>query len=104
MAKTKEINLRGLEITLQNPSPQWYLECVSRNKDANGNTELNDYCDELFKNCVVAPAELRQDGMRFFDRREDLKGALDLRKEIERFLFEPKQYGTDEGQGTGAKT
>mgnify|MGYP000072608818 FL=1 len=42
--------------------------------------------DGMFKNCVVAPAEVKAKGMEFFDDNEDLKTAEKLISAIEQFL------------------
>jgi len=42
----------------------------------------------MFKNCVIAPAEVRNQGMAYFDEQEDLKGPEALIKAIETFLRE----------------
>ena len=40
----------------------------------------------MFKNCVVAPAEVKAKGMEYFDDNEDLKTAEKLIAAIEQFL------------------
>lgn len=42
--------------------------------------------DGMFKNCVVAPAEVKAKGMEYFDDNEDLKTAEKLIAAIEQFL------------------
>ena len=68
MAKTKEITIGEQKFTLQSVSPSWY------------------YVDGMFKNCVVAPAEVKANGMEYFDDNEDLKTAEKLIAAIEQFL------------------
>ena len=97
MAKSETVEVGGVAYTLQNPSPRWYLQCTTRNRDANGNLDLEDYLDELFKNCVVSPADVRNRGLACFDDAEDLQGALQLRKAMERFLLKPKEKTTGPG-------
>ena len=42
--------------------------------------------DGMFKNCVVEPAEVKANGMEYFDDNEDLKTAEKLISAIEQFL------------------
>ena len=44
------------------------------------------YMDGMFKNCVVEPAEVKANGMEYFDDNEDLKTAEKLISAIEQFL------------------
>ena len=44
------------------------------------------YLDTMFKNCVVTPSEIRNDGMSYFDARDDVRTPELLIKEIESFL------------------
>jgi hypothetical protein len=44
--------------------------------------------DRMFKNCVIAPAEVRNEGMAYFDEKDDLKTPEGLIKAIENFLRE----------------
>lgn len=48
--------------------------------------ESAKYMDGMFKNCVVAPAEVKAKGMEYFDDNEDLKTAEKLIAAIEQFL------------------
>ena len=40
----------------------------------------------MFKNVVVSPAEVKSDGMAYFDAKEDVKTPEKLIKAIEQFL------------------
>lgn len=51
-----------------------------------GKRKSAKYMDGMFKNCVVAPAEVKAKGMEFFDDNEDLKTAEKLISAIEQFL------------------
>ncbi len=89
MARTKEIRVNGIDMTLQSVSPSWYYE----QNDACGNTSSGKhqsakYMDTMFRNCVIAPAEIAAGGMRYFDDKDDLKTPEALIKEIESFLRE----------------
>ena len=52
----------------------------------NGKRKSAKYMDGMFKNCVVAPAEVKAKGMEYFDDNEDLKTAEKLIAAIEQFL------------------
>ena len=51
-----------------------------------GKRKSAKYMDGMFKNCVVAPAEVKAKGMEYFDDNEDLKTAEKLIAAIEQFL------------------
>ena len=44
------------------------------------------YLDTMFKNVVIAPAEVATGGMSYFDEKEDVKTPEKLIKAIEQFL------------------
>ncbi|MDR2687390.1 MAG: hypothetical protein LBB75_06530 [Oscillospiraceae bacterium] len=98
MAKRKGVTVRGLNCKLQSVSPSWYLDLMTDCKD-NGNLDNRRYMDELLRACVVLPAEIRNKGLGFFDERDDRRTAMDLVKEINRFLDEPAEYGGGESGG-----
>jgi hypothetical protein len=89
MARTKKVTVNGSEFTLQSVSPSWYYE----QNDNCGNTgggkhQSAKYMDIMFRNCVISPAEVKADGMGYFDENDDLKTPEALIKEIESFLRE----------------
>ena len=53
-----------------------------------GKRKSAEYMDRMFKNCVIAPAEVRNEGMAYFDEKDDLKTPEGLIKAIENFLRE----------------
>ena len=87
MAKTKEITIGDQKFTLQSVSPTWYFQA---NDDCgmtgNGRRDTVKYLDTMFKNVVVSPAEVKSDGMAYFDAKEDVKTPEKLIKAIEQFL------------------
>ena len=99
MAKKKDVVIRGLSCRLQSVSPSWYFDLMTDCKDG-GNLDNRRYMDELLRACVISPAEIRSKGLAYFDEREDRRTAMDLVKEINRFLDEPAEYGSGEGEGS----
>jgi hypothetical protein len=95
MAKQETKNINGIEVTLQSVSPEWYFDNFDR-FGRGKNTKR--YVDELIKNVVVQPAEIRQKGVEYFNEFEDIGGASLLVEEIENFL------GRGNKQGGGKKT
>lgn len=83
MAKTAEVSVRGNKYKLQSVSPRWYYELSDRHL-LNGKRKTADYVDELLKNVVISPAEVKTDGIDYFG--EDLGVVEDLVTEIESFL------------------
>ena len=89
MAKTKEITIGEQKFTLQSVSPSWYYDFNDEcGNTGSGKKKSAEYMDRMFKNCVIAPAEVRNQGMAYFDEQEDLKGPEALIKAIETFLRE----------------
>ena len=79
----------GTEYTLQSVSPTWYYDTNDEcGNTGSGKKKSAEYMDRMFKNCVIAPAEVRNQGMAYFDEQEDLKGPEALIKAIETFLRE----------------
>ena len=50
--------------------------------------DTTKYLDTMFKNVVIAPAEVKTDGMGYFDAQEDVKTPEKLIAAIEKFLRE----------------
>lgn len=89
MAKQKKVTVRGQEFTLQSVSPSWYLEQNDKcGMTGGGSRNTTKYMDVMFRNCIVAPADVANSGMAYFDEQDDVKTAIDLLKEIESFLVE----------------
>lgn len=89
MARQKKVTVNGTEFTLQSVSPSWYYETNDEcGNTGSGKRKSAEYMDRMFKNCVIAPAEVRNEGMAYFDEKDDLKTPEGLIKAIENFLRE----------------
>ena len=56
-----------------------------------GKKDTAGYIDELFKNVIIEPAEVKADGLSYFDDMEDGIDATEkLLKEVESFLRKGK--------------
>ena len=86
MAKQKKVTVNGQEFTLQSVSPTWYFGVNDDCGMTGGKRNTVKYLDMMFKNTVVTPAEVRNDGMSYFDVRDDVRTPELLIKEIESFL------------------
>ncbi len=86
MAKTKNITINGMEFKLQSVSPTWYLDLNDKCGITSSRPKTADYMDGLFKNVVISPKEVQNEGMGYFDALEDLSTPEKLLKEIESFL------------------
>ena len=87
MAKTKEITIGEQKFTLQSVSPSWYYDFNDEcGNTGSGKRKSAKYMDGMFKDCGVAPAEVKAKGREFFDDNEDLKTAEKLISAIEQFL------------------
>lgn len=93
MAKTKMVTINGIEFKLQSVSPTWYLDHNDACGMTGGKRQTAAYMDGLFKNVVICPKEVNNEGMKYFDDNEDISTAEKLLTEIESFLRQPKQSG-----------
>ena len=80
MAKQKKVTVNGEEYTLQSVSPTWY--------SGGGRRDTTKYIDTMLKNVVISPAEVKADGISYFDEKDDIKTPEKLIKAIETFLRE----------------
>ena len=91
MAQQKKVKVNEKEYTLQSVSPRWYFEMNDRHGMTGGKKDTAGYIDELFKNVIIEPAEVKADGMSYFDDMEDGIDATEkLLKEVESFLRKGK--------------
>lgn len=109
MAKTKKVTITtcngDLGVTLQSVSPSWYYDINDKyGMTSRGRKQSSKYLDELFKNCVVFPGEIRNNGIKYFDDSDDIVGAEELSKEIESFLRERKESRQSEAAGENTGT
>ena len=86
MAKQKEVTINGQKFTLQSVSPSWYYDFNDECGNTGGKRKSAKYMDGMFRNCVIAPAEVKAEGMAYFDEKEDLSTAEKLIAAIEQFL------------------
>ena len=77
MAKQKEVTINGQKFTLQSVSPSWYYDFNDECGNTGGKRKSAKYMDGMFRNCVIAPAEVKSEGMAYFDEKEDLIGAIE---------------------------
>ncbi|MDE7331208.1 MAG: hypothetical protein K2O16_03055 [Lachnospiraceae bacterium] len=90
MAKQKKATVNGTEYTLQSVSPQWYMEINDECGMTGGKRNTAKYIDEMFKNVIVSPPEVRNEGIGYFNLNDDIDSTEKLLKEIESFLRERK--------------
>lgn len=97
MARTKNITVNGVDITLQSVTFSWYSNLTDLYiNPANGRKNTAKYADTLIKGCVTAPAEIAKGGIKYYEEQEDLVTPGELVREIETFLAE-------RGQPTGSR-
>lgn len=90
MAKQKKITVNGTEYNLQSVSPQWYYEINDECGMTGGKRNSARYIDELLKNVITSPQEVRNKGIEYFNEIDDIGSTEKLLKEIESFLRERK--------------
>ncbi len=87
MAKQKKVTVNGTEYTLQSVSPSWYFEHNDEcGMTGGGKRSMSKYVDGLLKNVVIDPAEIKAEGLSYFDNKEDISTPEKLIGEIESFL------------------
>lgn len=86
MSKTAKITIDEQEYTLQSVSPSWYFRTNDECGITGGKRNTSDYIDKMLRNCVVSPPEIKAEGIKYFDDKEDIGTPEKLLREIERFL------------------
>lgn len=87
MARQKKVTINGQEYTLQSVSPTWYYDINDKyGMTGSGRKKTIKYMDELFKNCVIAPVDITNQGVEYFEQVDDFKSMEELVAEIESFL------------------
>ena len=87
MAKQKKITIEETDYTLQSVSPKWYYDLNDRCGMTGGKKNTAGYIDELLKNVVVEPAEVRTQGLNYFNEIDDgIFISEMLVKQVESFL------------------
>lgn len=75
------------EFALQSVGLAWYYSVNDECGTSGGNRRNSvKYMDTMFKNCVTAPAEVAENGVRYFNEKGDIYTAEMLIKQIESFL------------------
>lgn len=89
MARQKTINIEGVDYQLQSVSFSWYTNLTDLYiRPASGRKNTAKYADALIKGCVVSPAEVAKNGLKYFDEQDDIATPSELVREIENFLTE----------------
>ena len=89
MARTKDVEINGVNYSLQSCTYSWYANLTDLYLNpSNGRRNTAKYTDLLIKGCVIAPAEVAKGGIKYFDDRDDLMTPGELAREIENFLGE----------------
>lgn len=102
MAKQKKVTVNEVEFTLQSVSPIWYLDHNDACGMTGGKKKTASYMDGLFKNVVIAPKEVSNQGIAYFEATEDISTPEKLLGEIEFFLRSRDGSGAGAGKGTEA--
>ena len=89
MARTKTVTVNDVEYKLQSVNFTWYSNLTDLYvSPAHGRKNTAKYADALIKGCVIAPAEVANRGLKYFDEQDDLATPGELVREIENFLAE----------------
>lgn len=87
MARQKKVTVNGQDYTLQSVSPRWYFDVNDRCGMTGGKKNTAGYVDEMLKNVVIEPPEIKTKGLEYFNDMEDGIAATEqLLTEVESFL------------------
>ena len=86
MSRTETVEINGTEYTFQSVSPSWYYKNQDDCGIGTSDRDSKKYVDNILKNVVISPAEIKTEGMKYFDKNDDISTVSTLVKEIERFL------------------
>ena len=87
MARQKKVTINGQDYTLQSVSPRWYFDANDRHGMTGGKKNTAGYVDEIFKNVVVEPPEIKAQGIEYFcDTDDGIEVTEQLLTEVESFL------------------
>lgn len=100
MARQKTVTIAGVDYELQSVNFSWYSNLTDLYiNPANGRKNTAKYADALIKGCVISPAEVAKQGLKYFDEQDDLATPGELVREIETFLGERNQPSSGKAQG-----
>jgi len=89
MARQKTVTVNNVDYKLQSVNFTWYTNLTDLYVNpVRGRKNSAKYADSLIKGCVVEPAEVAREGLKFFDDRDDIATPSELVNEIETFLAE----------------
>lgn len=89
MSRTKQVNINGVDYTLQSVNFSWYTNLTDLYVNpASGRKNTAKYANALIKGCVTAPVEVARAGISFFDEKDDITTPSELVRAIETFLAE----------------
>lgn len=87
MSRTTTVTIDEKDYTLQSVSPSWFYETIDDCGVGTDNQDSKKYINELLKNVVVSPAEIKSEGLKYFDKDDNVGTVKKLIKEINRFLL-----------------
>ena len=87
MARQKKVTVNKQDYMLQSVSPKWYFDVNDRYGMTGGKKNTAGYVDEMFKNVVVEPPEIKSQGLEYFGDMDDgIAVTEQLLTEVESFL------------------
>ena len=99
MSRTTTVTIDDIDYTLQSVSPSWFYELQDDCGIGTDNRDTKKFINELLKNTVIMPSEIKTEGMKYFDRNDDIGTPEKLTKEILSFLRKGKQSRKSEKTG-----
>lgn len=88
MSRKAEFTVDGVLYRAQSVSPRWYYE-FNDECGHGDNRDMLKFIDGILKNCITYPAEIKTQGIDYFDKNDDLFGAEKVFKAVHSFLREP---------------
>ena len=99
MARIATVTIDDVDYTLQSVSPSWFYELQDDCGIGTNDRDMKKFINELLKNVVVSPAEIKSEGIKYFDKKDDIGTSEKLTKEIMAFLKGRKQPRKSEETG-----
>lgn len=99
VARTVTEEVLGQSFTLQSITPSEYYRINAKCGMADdSNREIDRYVDLMLRSVVIDPPEIKAEGLKYFDKRDDIETPELLIQVIDRFL----KPGTKRGDGVPA--
>jgi hypothetical protein len=95
--RRKTVVINGAEYELQSPSVDWFLDFQTRHRLGSDNVNNKAFADDLLRNVVIKPPEIKVLGIKYFGY--DIYSQQSLAQEAASFLVSPVGHGGGAAEG-----